>query len=200
MPVPYKYMNDIKHRKPNRLKKYNYSDAGWYFITICTQNMECLFGNIINNEMNLNMFGGIVKQYWSNIQEYFVNVESDEYVIMPNHVHGIIVIRNEKPFVGNDHRVVPFNNQVGHDGPTLRKHDRQNQLLFRIVQWFKTITTNVYIKGVKNNQFSRFNKRIWQKSFYEHIIRNELDLFRIGQYMRDNPLNWDSDRNNLKIK
>ena len=183
----------IKQRKTIRLKKYNYSDAGWYYVTICTQNMECLFGDIIDNQMNLNQFGKIVKQYWLEIQKHFNNIELDEYIIMPNHVHGIVVIRNAKPFVGNDHRVVPFNNQVGHDGPTLRN----TQLLFRIIQWFKTITTNVYIKGVKNKQYPRFNKRIWQKSFYDHVIRNEFDLNRIRQYIRDNPLNWDNDRNNL---
>lgn len=82
----------LKHRKQIRLKKYDYSDAGWYFVTICTQNMEYLFGNIINNEMNLNKFGKIVNQYWSNISNHFKNVELDEYQIMPNHIHGIIVI------------------------------------------------------------------------------------------------------------
>ncbi|MBI5123311.1 transposase [Candidatus Roizmanbacteria bacterium] len=121
--------------------------------------------------------------------------------MMPNHVHGIIVIRNSNQSVGNDHRVVPMNNnQVGHDGPTLQntmlRNIRQQQLLFRIIQWFKTITTNIYIKGVKNNQFPRFDKRIWQKSFYDHVIRNEYDLSRIRQYIKDNPINWEEDRNN----
>jgi len=196
----------VGKRRQIRLKKYDYSDAGWYFVTICTQNRECLFRDIINNQMNLNIFGEIIKRYWLEIPNHFKNVELDEFVIMPNHIHGIIIIRrNTNKFVGNDPRVVPLNKtvlnntKVGHDGPTLR-NTRQQQLLFLIIQWFKTITTNIYIKGVKNNQFSRFNKRIWQKSFYDHIIRNEYDLNRIHQYIRDNPINWNEDRNNLNNK
>ncbi|EKE14111.1 MAG: hypothetical protein ACD_12C00666G0003 [uncultured bacterium] len=199
----------IRQRKQIRLKKYDYSDAGWYFVTICTQNMECLFGDIVNNKINLNIFGKIVKDYWLNIKEHFDNVELNKFQIMPNHIHGIIVIRNTKSFVGNDPRVVPNDNKyddddnesVGHGGPTLRRQtQRQQQSLFCIIQWFKTITTNIYIKGVKNNHFPRFDKRIWQKSFYDHIIRNEYDLNRIRQYIRNNTRNWDKDRNNLFTK
>ena len=81
-------------RKQIRLKKYDYSDAGWYFVTICIQDTKCLLGDIINNQMNLNGFGNVINQYWLNIPNHFNNVELDEYVIMPNHIHGIIVIRN----------------------------------------------------------------------------------------------------------
>ena len=83
-------------RKQIRLKKYDYSDAGWYFVTICSKDMECLFGNVINNHMKLNEFGNIIQQYWLNIPKHFDNIELDEFVIMPNHIHGIIVIRNQK--------------------------------------------------------------------------------------------------------
>jgi len=187
----------IRRRKPNRLKNFDYSSSGWYFVTICTQNRECIFGNIINNNMILNKYGEIVNRYWLKLPKHFNNVELDEFIVMPNHVHGIIIIRNSNQYVGNDHRVVPINNnQVGHDGPTLQ-NTRQQQLLFRIVQWLKTITTNIYIKGVKNNQFPRFDKRIWQKSFYDHIIRNEYSLNRIRRYVKDNPRNWEDDRNNI---
>lgn len=149
--------------------------------------------------MVLNEYGEIINKCWFGIPSHFDNVELDEFQIMPNHIHGIIVIHNTMPFVGNDPRVVPLNTEkVGHDGPTLQHQpQRQQQLLFRIIQWFKTITTNVYIKGVKNNQFPRFDKQIWQKSFYDHIIRNEYDLNRIRQYIRDNPMNWVDDWNNL---
>jgi REP element-mobilizing transposase RayT len=157
--------------------------------------------------MVFNEYGEIVNKYWLEIPKHFNNVELDEFVIMPNHVHGIIIIRNSNQPVGNDHRVVPnndkyvvpnLNESVGHDGPTLQKYViRQQQLLFRIIQWFKTITTNAYIKGVKNNQFPPFDKRIWQRSYYDHIIRNEHSLFRIRKYIKNNPINWQNDKNNL---
>lgn len=188
----------IKQRKSNRLKNFDYSSSGWYFVTICTQNRECLFGNIIDNHMVLNKYGKIINKYFLEIPKHYNNVELDEFIIMPNHIHGIIVIRNSNQSVGNDLRVVPINNnQVGHGGPTLQ-NIRQQQLLFRIIKCFKTITTKIYIDGVKNNQFPPFNKRIWQKSYYDHIIRNEYSLFRIRKYIKDNPKNWEDDRNNIK--
>lgn len=196
----------ILHRKPNRLKHFDYSTSGYYFLTICTKNRECLFGKIIDRKMVLNRAGLIINKYWLELQNKFKNISLDVYQIMPNHIHGIIIIDD----VGNDLRVVPNNNEynvksVRHIGRTLQngaiQNDsfpiRQQQLLFRIVRWFKTMTTNQYIKGVINNQFSRFNKQLWQKSFYDHIIRNEHSLFEIRQYIKDNPINWGEDRNNL---
>src|SRR3989339_528025 len=84
----------IRKRKQIRLRKYDYSNAGWYFVTICTQNRECLFGNIVNDKMILNKYGLIVNKYWLMIPNHFNNVELDEFTIMPNHVHGIVVIYN----------------------------------------------------------------------------------------------------------
>jgi putative transposase len=81
----------LKQRKPNRLRKYDYSSSGWYFITICTQNRECLFGNIIENKMILNRCGLLIKKYWLEIPKHFINVELNEFQIMPNHIHGIII-------------------------------------------------------------------------------------------------------------
>ncbi|EKE15313.1 MAG: hypothetical protein ACD_12C00078G0001, partial [uncultured bacterium] len=77
----------IKHRKQIRLKRYDYSDAGWYFVTICSQNMECLFGDVVDNQIKLNQFGEIILKYWTNISNHFDNVELDKFVVMPNHIH-----------------------------------------------------------------------------------------------------------------
>lgn len=166
----------IRHRKTNRLKKYDYSSSGWYFVTICTQNRECLFGNIINNKMVINKFGGIVKRCWLEIPKHFNNVELDEFQIMPNHVHGIVII------VG-----------AGSSRP----------ILGQIIGYFKYQSTkyvNGFMKGsgnptptIKQTKI----KQIFQRSFYDHIIRNEYSLLRIRQYIRDNPRNWENDRNNI---
>ena len=177
----------IKQRKQIRLKKYDYSDAGWYFVTICTQNRECLFGNIINNKMILNKFGEIIKQYWLEIQIHFNNVELDEFVIMPNHFHGIIIIRNIKQNVG-----AGFPRPINSFGPTLGQ----------IVGYFKYQTTkhiNILIKGSGNPTPTKEPNKIkqfFQRLYYEHIIRNEFDLHRIRQYIKDNSINWENDKNN----
>jgi len=182
------------------LKNFDYSQNGWYFVTICTKNRECLFGEIVDNKMVLNKYGEIVNHCWLDIQKHYNNVELDVFQTMPNHIHGIIIIQNSNQSVGNDPCVVPTNNyQVGHGDPTLQNNIRQQQLLCRIIKCFKTITTKKYIDGVNNNQFPRFDKQIWQRSFYDHIIRNENSLFKIRQYIRDNPQNWDKDRNNQAL-
>ena len=174
------------HRHSVRLKKYDYSDAGWYFVTICTKDMECLFGDTINDQIILNEFGNIIQQYWLIIQKHFNIVELDDYVIMPNHIHGIIVIRNQKPFVG-----------AGFPRPL--------STLGQIIGYFKYQSTkqiNILVKGSGNPTPTKQHiiKQIFQRSFYDHVIRTEQDLFRIRQYIRDNPKNWDEDENNLKSK
>lgn len=90
-----------RHRKSNRLKNFDYSSTGYYFVTICTKNKEEYFGDIVNNKINLNKYGQIAKQCWLNIPKHFPNVLFDEFLIMPNHIHGIIVIRNTNHSVGN---------------------------------------------------------------------------------------------------
>ena len=90
----------IRTRKQIRLKRWDYSDSGWYFITICTQGRKKIFGDIRDNRIIFNSHGNIISNVWLNIQNKFNNVEIDEFQIMPNHIHGIIVIRNTKPFVG----------------------------------------------------------------------------------------------------
>ena len=145
---------------------------------------ECLFGDIIDDQMKLNKFGKIVKRYWIKVSEHFNNVELDDYVIMPNHIHGIIVIRNQKPFVG-----------AGFPRPL--------STLGQIIGYFKYQSTkqiNDLMLGSGNPTPTKNtkSKQFFQRNYYEHIIRNEFDLIRIRQYIRDNPKNWDDDENNLQ--
>ena len=161
---------DIQHRKSIRLKEYDYLQPGACFITICTENRECLLGEIKNDKVELYVAGQIVKKWWLELPHKFTNIKIDEYINMPNHFHGIITIVETN--VGADLRVCPNNNgkdmdlQGEHIGSPLRK----------IIQWFKTMTTNEYIRGVKHNILSSFHRKFWQRNYYEHIIRNEDEL------------------------
>lgn len=180
-----------KHRKSIRLKKYDYSNAGWYFITICTQNRECLFGNIIHKKMILNEFGKIVDKKINELKIY-KNVEIDIYYVMPNHIHLILII------VGADPCVRPLSKYIGSSSNIdLGSTRGSTPTIGEYVKRIKTLTTYIYINNVKNNNWPPFQKRLWQRNYYEHIIRNEYSLDRIRQYIKDNPMNWDEDRNNI---
>lgn len=175
-----KYNLDIHHRRSIRLKEYDYSQAGAYFVTICTHRGECVFGEIKEGRMMLNKVGRMIEKWWWELKNKFTEIELDEYMIMPNHFHGIIML------VGADLCVSPNDPKGEHIGSPLPK----------IVQWFKTMTTNEYIHGVKRNIYAQINKRLWQRNYYEHIIRNEDDLKQVREYVLYNPLKWELDEEN----
>jgi REP element-mobilizing transposase RayT len=160
-------------RKPNRLQNYDYSRAGYYFITICTQNRQELFGEIIDSRMITNAAGEMLTETWCELPKFYHGIRIDQFQIMPNHVHGIIVI------VGDGPRAVP----------TLSLSD--------VVQRFKSLTTRLYIQGVKKEDWEPFDAKLWQRSFFEHVIRDDKSLNKIRVYIRDNPLNWELDKDNL---
>lgn len=182
------------HRRSIRLKGFDYSKNGYYFVTICVQNKDKLFWNEFNNikkgghigppvqeniNIGLNNIGKMIDYWWYEIPKHFKNILCDEFVIMPDHIHGILIntgISNQN-FVGVDRRVDPIKI---HNDPKLGK----------IIQWFKTMSTNNYLKEIKNNNWPKFEKRIWQRNFYERIIRNEKEYLAIKQYIKDNPKNW----------
>jgi REP element-mobilizing transposase RayT len=171
----------IHHRKSIRLKEYDYSQNGAYFITICANDREYLFGEI-NAGTNAHADAGkMVDQQWNKLSNRFQNIQLDEYVVMPNHLHGIIIIVGA-PLVGA--HSIPM--VAPTDAPTIGD----------IVGAFKSITTHEYIIGVKNNNWPEFNKKLWQRNYYEHIIRNEKSLNKIREYIINNPFKWDTDRNN----
>ena len=184
---------------------------GMYFITIYTQNREYILGEIVNNEMTLNNAGRMAGKWLFEMEKKFKNISIDEYIIMPNHMHLIISINKIgkiNKIVGADLCVCPnkpkcSNNIIinptiliildimgGHTGPPL----------YKVVQWFKTMTTNEYIKGVRNKFYPAFNKRIWQRNYYEKIIRNESEFIKFSEYIINNPANWANDRNNADKK
>ncbi|MEJ5299358.1 MAG: transposase [Thermodesulforhabdaceae bacterium] len=173
------------HRQSIRLKNYDYTQPGAYFITLCTYERAQLFGYVDNGAMVLNALGEIARQCWLAIPNHFPHTELDEFVIMPNHVHGIIWIVGD---VGARH-AVPLQSAV-------RKTMEQfGQPVLgsipTIVRSFKSAVTH------RINQYRGTpGALVWQRNYYEHIIRTERVLNAIRQYIRDNPLRWHMDRYN----
>lgn len=164
----------LKHRRSIRLNGYDYSQGGAYFVTICTYQREWLFGKITHGEMKLNNLGEIVRDEWLRTSEIRPNVILDEYVIMPNHLHGIIIIKNDggRGTLQCAPTVERFGKPTRNSIPT-------------IVRLLKSTTT----KHI--NEFRKMlGFPVWQRNYYEHIIRNERDLNRIRKYIINNPSLW----------
>lgn len=193
----------LPQRKSIRLKGYDYSQAGLYFITICVQHRQCLFGEIDNGEMILNDAGRMVEKWYRELENKFPDIKCHEMVVMPNHFH--CVVQN----VGADLRVCPHvchgNKQTTGNGQSHEIAQTGDDSLsgehigspHRVVQWFKTMTTNEYIRGVKNLGWQSFNGKLWQRNYWEHIIRNEKSYQRISKYIINNPKNWNNDNLHL---
>ena len=190
-----------------RMAGYDYSQSGYYFVTLCTQNRDKRFGVIRNKEMQLNNVGRMIDLEWKQIHSRFKYAIPDKYVIMPDHFHGIIQIISNKKMPVHDNNLPAHNeNNVGTPlvGIHPKSQDHFNRLpdvycgsqctgittLFEIIGAFKSITTQKYINGVKNNNWPRFNKRLWQLRYHDHIIRNEIELTRIRKYIIANPFNY----------
>lgn len=150
-------------RKPTRLPGFDYASAGMYFITICTQGMDARFGDFADDDVQLNEAGLMVAKVWEENATRYEGIALDAYVIMPDHMHAIA-------FLGTDP------NQRG-PGPTLS----------RIVQTFKSITTVEYTRGVREGHYPPFDRVLWQRSFYDRIIRNEQALAAARAYIEGNP-------------
>lgn len=160
------YNHNIHHRRSIRLKGYDYSLPGAYFVTLCTQNRRHFFGYIENGILHPNDAGAMVQKWYAEVAHKFANVTCDEMVVMPNHFHCIWHIIEHIEDVNI---------------PT-------------VVQWFKTMTTNEYIRGVKELGWMPFDKRLWQRNYFERIIRNEQAYENIRTYIQTNPERWESDR------
>ena len=162
-------------RRSLRLTGYAYTGTGAYFVTICTQDKECLFGQIVGGKMRPNVYGHVVKACWFAIPRHSRNAACDAFVVMPNHMHGVIVLAGVNA-VGAQH-VAP-----------LRKGGGQSGSLGAIVRSFKGAVSK------------RINRRrgtpgapVWQRNYYEHVIRSE-DELQIRRYIEGNPLRWSLDR------
>jgi len=182
------YNPDIHSRHSIRLRKYDYSSGGTYFVTICAFQRECLFGEVIGGEMRLNEVGHVVEEWWASVIKHFDGISIDQYVIMPNHFHGIVAIVGAgfpRPD-SCDTAEIHVGETQGGVTPPLRK-----PTLGQIVGYFKYQSTK-QINALRDNP----GCPVWQRNYYEHVVRNEDDLTNIRQYIVNNPLKWDLDENN----
>ena len=170
------------HRRQSiRLKEYNYAQPGAYFVTIVSHLRKNIFGEIINGEMKLNQAGKIVDQTWRNIPGHFPNATCEIFIVMPNHIHGIIEIKNDQ-IVGARH-ASPLQS-MGVNGV-------KPGSVGAIIGSFKSAVT----KQLHQNKIIT-QEKIWQRNYYEHIIRDEDDYQKIADYISTNPFNWDKDHEN----
>ena len=184
---------DRHQRRSIRLKGYDYAMAGAYFVTISTQDRVCVFGDVVEGIMRLNEAGRMVSAVWDALPTRFPCLGLDAFVVMPNHIHGIIVFATRMsvgaPLVGAQD-VTP-NRKIDNRATT-----RVAPTLGDVVGAFKSWVTVEYTRGVKVKGWPAFHRRLWQRNFYEHIIRNEASLNHIRQYILDNPVRWTFDREN----
>jgi putative transposase len=177
-----KYNPQKHHRRSIRLPEYDYSQPGAYFITIVTCQRDCLFGTVVNGEMQYSPMGQIAAEHWLLIPEHFPQVELGTYVVMPNHVHGVIIIRengmaaNSPPSVRATHWVAPTPNRP------------KRGSIGAIIGAYKMSVTRRIHKEIYGLDVSSPN--VWQRNYYEHIIRNEAEYNRIHLYIESNPANW----------
>ena len=182
------------HRKSIRIKEYDYTQPGMYFVTIVTHQRDPLFGKIENELMILNAFGTIAAECWRAIPGHFPNIELGAYIIMPNYVHGIIVIRDdESAFDAVDVQHVGATQCVAPTPTITRPKGPKPNSLGAIIGSYKSAVS--YRINKEHNATN-----IWQRNYYEHIIRNDKDLQSITDYINANALRWnDDDENPIKI-
>ena len=193
------YMNNkfnpvIHHRHSIRLPEYDYSSPGYYFVTICAKDRECIFGEIRNGIMGLSELGTIIHNEWLNSQLIRKNIRLDQFVVMPNHIHGIVEIIDHK---GIDHVAgidngIDRNQSLQRQNPNIHQYGPQSNNLFTIIRGFKGATTkqiNQYIGNIEGGS-------IWQSRFYDRIINTVEELENVKEYIRNNPIHWNDDRNN----
>jgi len=196
--------------KSTRLPNWDYSNQGYYFVTTCVKYRKCVFGEIVNDKMVLNKNGYIIKQCWYNLPNHYDNCKLDAFIIMPNHIHGIIQIKgykyksvktiheNKSCNIFNVETIHPNQQYIVSNVETIHESSlrgkikyRRQMLLSKIIGRFKMQTSKMINLNNSNINFQ------WQKSYYDHIVRNENDLDRIRNYIQNNPLNWNKDRNNI---
>ncbi len=173
----------MPRRRSIRLKHYDYSQAGGYFVTVCTRNRECLFGEVADGTMRLNDCGRVVQHAWDELPARFPSVQTDAFIVMPNHIHGIIVVIVGAQFIAPDQPGVTKPPTPGNVGA---RFIAPAPALGKIIRTFKAVTTR-RLRAAGLAMFA------WQRNYYEHIVRNEKDLEKIREYVVNNALRWVED-------
>lgn len=160
-------MTSKRQRRSTRLHGYDYEQAGAYFVTLCAQDRECLFGEVVDGAMRLGGAGEMIHSAWEALPAHYPSVDLDAFVVMPNHLHGIVVLDGTSGLALGD-----------------------------LIQRFKTLTTHRYIEKVREGAWPAFRRRVWQRNYYDHVIRDGPSLQRIREYVHDNPARWATDPEN----
>ena len=220
-----------KNRRSIRLQEYDYSQAGAYFITICTHHRVCWFGDIQNEVILLNDTGRMITGWWEWLATQYDYIELDEYVVMPNHIHGIMVITEggsrtapterfipakdlketavpvttildkERPVIPGSEMDSQRNGELnpelttdGRGGSRTAHKDIPRKPVGRIIGAFKTVPT----KSINEKQNTQ-GHMLWQRNYYEHVIRDDAELNQIRRYIIENPVHWNIDRENPSL-
>ena len=208
------YNPDKHHRRSIRLKGYNYTAAGAYFITLCTHQRECLFGKIVDGEMQLSLLGEIVRSNWMNLPKHHSHVQLDAFAIMPNYIHGILILADDTGLsntIDRDFNAGSSNQPecnrseckggFSQDSFTLPQETGSKPASTRVLTNTKRHGIPEIVRGFKTFSARRINHirksagiPMWQCNYYEHIIRNDRALQQIRQYIQNNPLSWEEDQ------
>ncbi len=160
-------------RRSPRLRGFDYTTPGAYFVTICTQGRLLLFGDIRHGVASLSDAGHMIAESWEKLHEQFPDTEVDTFVVMPNHTHAVIVLSEVQELSGS-----------------------ARVSLTRVIQAFKSRTTVEYARGVRESRWPAFDGKLWQTRYHDHIVRDEVGLEQIRRYIADNPLKWGEDAEN----
>ena len=190
-----KYNPEIHHRRSIRLKEYDYATTGAYFVTVCVHDRECLFGETVDGVMRLNSAGEMVRIEWEGLPERFPNITMDEYVIMPNHFHGIIIISDVAASVvsvGAPLATPAFGSAAIDKGAATNQGAASSApTLGSIMRTFKSISAIDV-----NRVLERQGRPLWQRNYYERVIRDDVEMDAARRYILENPLKWNLDREN----
>lgn len=185
-----RYDPERHHRRSIRVKGYDYAQAGAYFVTVCTQGRQCLFGDVAAGEMRLNEFGQIVLDCWLDLPRHYPHVALDAFVVMPNHVHAVVMLIDDvEGVVGAGFKPAPTANAAADAG--MEKPGKQRHGLPEVVRAFKTFSAR-RVNALRASP----GLPLWQRNYYEHIIRNDAALDRIRAYIAANPAVWEKDPEN----
>lgn len=186
-----------RSRHSLRLSGYDYGRPGAYFVTVCTQGRECLFGDVVDGEMVLSTFGQIVAEEWARTPKIRREIELDAFQVMPNHIHGIVVITG----ASNSSHDRGLGADVGAHGRAPLQDNRGSGL------WRPPKSLGSFIAGFKSAVTKRINivrgepgRSVWQRNYFERIIRNEKELDSIRFYISQNPAKWRLDRENPSLR
>ncbi len=168
------FNHERHNRRSIRLGLYDYSQSGAYFFTLCTWNRECVFGKVVDNSISLNEHGKIVAEEWNRSSMIRKEMELDEFIVMPNHVHGIVLIHADV---------------VGANGSSPLPRMKPKSLSSFMAGFKSTVTKRI------NEMRMTPRSPVWQRNYYEHIVRNAEEMNRIREYIRNNPIQWEMDEN-----